>query len=66
MFFLSTRDGKDFCEFILGYKMNESVESNILYCGDLPEGREIPADFKKMTTSNEDKTPGTSRKQSSK
>jgi len=47
MFFLTTRDGRDFCEYILGYRMNESVESNVLYCGDLPEGREIPPEFQR-------------------
>jgi len=64
MFHLTTRNDQDFCDFILGYKMVGDSGTSVLYCGDLPEGRTIPAEYQRMA--NEDKTPGTSRKPSSK
>jgi len=47
-FFLSLRDGKDFCEYILGYRMEGDSDTKVLYCGDLPIEKPFPGEFQKI------------------
>jgi len=47
-FFLTVKNDKDFCEYILGYKMVGDGGTNVLYCGDLPINQEVPKGFQKI------------------